>query len=87
LLGALAQPSVLERRQARADLADMSYTSSVPIGTEAARPAPPYDTIIVNLHWMTDTPPWQDRGPWYTSAMLYRRRAGTWGDVVALDHP
>ena len=38
---------------------------------------------LPNLHWMTDTPPWQDRSPWYPSATLYRRRAGTWGDVVA----
>jgi hypothetical protein len=38
---------------------------------------------LPNLHWMTDRPPWQDRSPWYPSATLYRRRAGTWGDVVA----
>jgi hypothetical protein len=38
---------------------------------------------LPNLRWMTDTPPWQVRGPWYPSATLYRRRAGTWGDVVA----
>jgi hypothetical protein len=38
---------------------------------------------LPNLHWMTDRPPWQDRSPWYPSATLYRRRAGTWGDVIA----
>jgi hypothetical protein len=41
-----------------------------------------FELAYVNLHWMTDTPPWQDRSPWYTSATLYRRRAGNWTRTI-----
>ena len=69
-------------------VAVLRYVVTVDTGTAHLAGAMGARTLVAlhglpNLHWMTDTPPWQDRSPWYPSATLYRRRAGTWGDVVA----